>query len=453
MDKKTIGTFIAVLRKANGMTQKDFAEKLNVSDKAVSRWERDECAPDLSLLPVIAEIFGVTCDEILRGERRPASGQNEDDFVPDPRKTEKQVRQLYASSLQRYQSRLMNASGLTVLAALTMLVCSYGFYESVLGFGLAMALIAAGLIWVFNSTSRALGAAGDDEIGGEQSVKYRKTVMKYFVAAVSFSVTTAICLSPLVLLHSEGYAKRVLRFSSWLPTLPFCLLISAGVCLLIFLAVKWRTMRNPQYAYNEKEKRNFRLQTRTMARFGMVAAALLTAFLVFVSIDPINYAAKTRYDSLESLTSALGKAEGEPVLSREYTGLSGTRWYSFTINAVTNFWDNAKLREMERMGIRYPGVPEARFAEAEKGAVKEAASEEVNILPEGQTERIPMKNFSFAAIDVGSAENGNVPSYAITWDSLDRAMIINLVGSIALLALCAAVPVLGAVSYNRKREK
>ena len=40
MEKKTIGGFIAALRKSNGMTQKDLAERLNVSDKTVSRWER-----------------------------------------------------------------------------------------------------------------------------------------------------------------------------------------------------------------------------------------------------------------------------------------------------------------------------------------------------------------------------------------------------------------------------
>lgn len=40
MEKKTIGGFIAALRKVNGMTQKDLAERLNVSDKTVSRWER-----------------------------------------------------------------------------------------------------------------------------------------------------------------------------------------------------------------------------------------------------------------------------------------------------------------------------------------------------------------------------------------------------------------------------
>ena len=77
MEKKTIGGFIAALRNASGMTQKDLAEKLNVSDKTVSRWERDDGAPDLSLIPVIAEIFGVTCDELLRGERKPAAERTE----------------------------------------------------------------------------------------------------------------------------------------------------------------------------------------------------------------------------------------------------------------------------------------------------------------------------------------------------------------------------------------
>lgn len=66
MERKTIGSFIAALRKANGMTQKELADRLLVSDKAVSRWERDECAPDISLIPVIAELFGVTSDELLK---------------------------------------------------------------------------------------------------------------------------------------------------------------------------------------------------------------------------------------------------------------------------------------------------------------------------------------------------------------------------------------------------
>ena len=60
MEKKTIGTFISALRKANGITQQELADMLNISNKAVSRWERDECAPDITLIPALAEILGVT---------------------------------------------------------------------------------------------------------------------------------------------------------------------------------------------------------------------------------------------------------------------------------------------------------------------------------------------------------------------------------------------------------
>ena len=63
MERKSIGSFIAALRRANGMTQKELAERLSVSDKAVSRWERDDSLPDVMLLPVIADLFHITVDD------------------------------------------------------------------------------------------------------------------------------------------------------------------------------------------------------------------------------------------------------------------------------------------------------------------------------------------------------------------------------------------------------
>lgn len=69
MEKKTIGKFISALRRAKGLTQRELGDMLYVSDKTVSRWENDECAPDLYLVPTIADIFGISADELLRGER------------------------------------------------------------------------------------------------------------------------------------------------------------------------------------------------------------------------------------------------------------------------------------------------------------------------------------------------------------------------------------------------
>ena len=100
MERKTIGGFIAALRKANGMTQKDLAEKLNVSDKTISRWERDDGTPDLAVIPVIAEIFNVTCDELIRGKRKsPVERAETAEASESTSKTEKQRQQIYTVSV------------------------------------------------------------------------------------------------------------------------------------------------------------------------------------------------------------------------------------------------------------------------------------------------------------------------------------------------------------------
>ena len=67
--KKTLGMMIAELRKEKGMTQLELAEKMGVTDKAVSKWERDLSCPDINSLPNLAEILGVTVDELMQIKR------------------------------------------------------------------------------------------------------------------------------------------------------------------------------------------------------------------------------------------------------------------------------------------------------------------------------------------------------------------------------------------------
>lgn len=81
MRKKTLGMMIANLRKENGMTQLELAEKMGVTDKAVSKWERDLSCPDINTLPMLAEVFGISVDELMQIK---AESQNEGkkDFTP-----------------------------------------------------------------------------------------------------------------------------------------------------------------------------------------------------------------------------------------------------------------------------------------------------------------------------------------------------------------------------------
>lgn len=65
----SLGERIAYYRKKKELTQEQLAEKCSVTAQAVSKWENDLTAPDITLLPALAEMFGITCDELL-GVRR-----------------------------------------------------------------------------------------------------------------------------------------------------------------------------------------------------------------------------------------------------------------------------------------------------------------------------------------------------------------------------------------------
>ena len=66
----TLGKRIAMLRRQKGLKQEDLANTLGISSQAVSKWENDQTCPDISLLPKLAELLGVTVDELLSGEKQ-----------------------------------------------------------------------------------------------------------------------------------------------------------------------------------------------------------------------------------------------------------------------------------------------------------------------------------------------------------------------------------------------
>ena len=66
---KTLGERIAYYRKRRGLTQEQLAEQCSVTPQAVSKWENDLSAPDISLLVPLAELFGISADELLGKEK------------------------------------------------------------------------------------------------------------------------------------------------------------------------------------------------------------------------------------------------------------------------------------------------------------------------------------------------------------------------------------------------
>jgi transcriptional regulator with XRE-family HTH domain len=81
MDNEKMGQFISEQRKSLQMTQRELAAKLNISDKAVSKWERGLSCPDISLLSPLSNILGVTTTELLNGERAGSEAVNVETVV------------------------------------------------------------------------------------------------------------------------------------------------------------------------------------------------------------------------------------------------------------------------------------------------------------------------------------------------------------------------------------
>ena len=120
MDAEKTGELIAALRKEKGWSQAELAERLGVTNKAVSRWETGRGYPDVELLPLVARELGITISELLEGERTPA-----------PPAVEEQM-EFLCESTGREKKKLWAA--IAVAAAVSVMLFCMWIYPRVLGF-------------------------------------------------------------------------------------------------------------------------------------------------------------------------------------------------------------------------------------------------------------------------------------------------------------------------------
>lgn len=124
MDNEKMARFIAEQRKNKGMTQKELAEKLGVTDKAVSKWERGLCCPDISLLSTLSDVLEVSSSELLNGEKSQVSDTTDVGEIV-------QTTLQYADKVTKSNSKNIRGtfaiviSGLFILAIMVCLICNF----------------------------------------------------------------------------------------------------------------------------------------------------------------------------------------------------------------------------------------------------------------------------------------------------------------------------------------
>lgn len=81
MNNIKFGKLISTLRKEKNMTQKELAEKLNITDKAVSKWERDLSCPDINTISKLAEVLNISVEDLLSAKEQEKTSDNSKDLI------------------------------------------------------------------------------------------------------------------------------------------------------------------------------------------------------------------------------------------------------------------------------------------------------------------------------------------------------------------------------------
>lgn len=187
MQKQSIGNFLATLRRAKGMTQQEVADRLGISNRTLSAWETDKAYPDILLLPALADLYGVTADEIVRGERRPQIEQSPEE------QTELSEKSLTRVLKNRHARFVTQACALAAALCASAVVIFFGalFLYHIAGLvfcilGYAAFIVCAGLFIAFT-----VGAWNAAEGETQASANYRLCVAH--TVFIAYSVC-ALCL-------------------------------------------------------------------------------------------------------------------------------------------------------------------------------------------------------------------------------------------------------------------
>ncbi len=277
MEKKTMGSFLAALRKAKGMTQQEVADRLNVSNKTVSKWERDEGCPEIMMLPAIAELYSVTVDDILRGERI----TKEENIEIKETKSEKQIKYL----IDRATTKFKNLSIISVVLGVASVLLAYTIGDMLydykflwVGLLITLLLASASVIVIAIAVNNLLSGLNDEEIINSDAIQTtKKTCVKYisviiFLTLVTlFGIILNICFSGLV----GGYLALPITF------------VVAGIPTYFIrskLNKKWNIEETTELSPELKKYRKKHIKTTTI----IIAVSVILSFILPFVVSTVD---------------------------------------------------------------------------------------------------------------------------------------------------------------------
>ncbi len=233
MNEKSIGGFLSALRKVNGYTQQQVADILCVSNKTISKWERGDGYPEITMLPAIAELYGVTVDEILKGERITENSSEKE----VEKKTEERTKLIIEKTELRFKNYCIVSLALGIISVLLSPFVSDSLYEPVYVVALVFVFLmtVASVITAFIARNNYLSALKSDETADINNAKAKTNILIAFEAV--FTITVLVT-------GLSGFNYSTSPFGFWCITLIIISAVALITCLV--LNSKLDSKNNPE---------------------------------------------------------------------------------------------------------------------------------------------------------------------------------------------------------------
>ena len=293
MARQSIGQFLATLRHAHGYTQQEVADKLNVSNRAVSTWERDSSMPDVLLLPIIAELYGVTVDEILNGARMERNGEL-------PTLSQKAESALLKKKYSRFTTQVFILLGIYLFGILALFFGWYTFestysplmsYRPKLSERWEIIPIVVGAVTVIASMTAfvAIWAHSETSVGDTLEKKREYTILLRRLAVVWLNVAGVLA----IIFSSVAFALiDTSRFGSGDYLMPLVLtFLALGVVLLFFgVAVNFVTLyKFGDDTMHQQVKSNRKLSLK-ISLWGLIPLCVaIVLVVIFTYVQPTKF--------------------------------------------------------------------------------------------------------------------------------------------------------------------
>jgi len=285
------------LRKAKGLTQKELGHLLYVSDKTVSRWERDECSPELSLIPSIAEIFGITTDQLLTGKfeilpQQPINSQDESQQT------------LYVKE-KKHVNLFLISLGVSITGLLLAVAVNLGFSKGFLAFILSFTFCLASEICQICFTNSYRITVNENPLSNKACELNTRITTKLVILSFINGIIISFCLPLATLIDGVNFG---MRFEFWCGYgLIFAFIFFLLAYVIYTLAIRKILIEKNYITVTESKKLNLQQSNKLLIKIitvSSIIALIIGANLIFFSNVKVRvFIKKQRFEKCEDFKS------------------------------------------------------------------------------------------------------------------------------------------------------